>query len=201
MASLPRRLHLKSAIGGLGKAFYQKRFRRSELSPAYLAWLYAIEPADPQVIGSFEEFIHVTDFDRSSFRGYDFRDMFYWEHRMSAWESLSMLGYEAAHETVSPYGNRRVCELLLSAPLKDRLHHRVHTLAIERMWPELLEFTIGPATRRTLEAYAWQMLPYHTQRALRPLALRLLRTRDVRSGSPAGSCRPSLPRGSSDWGA
>jgi hypothetical protein len=77
---------------------------------------------------------------------WDLLDLFYWEHRMGRWQSQSQLEWDIVQETFTPYNNRLLIELLLSAPVANRRapQYRMFKQICQVLWPEVLSFPVNP---------------------------------------------------------
>lgn len=71
-------------------------------------------------------------------------DLLYWEHRMSRWLGLKLLGLDISHNVVCLYNNRRLLRKLLSIPERDRRNSIIFRKIISNLWPQALEFPINP---------------------------------------------------------
>lgn len=136
------RLHLKSNISEVGRAFFRsncKRILPAKPTPADLAARYKVAPRSEFVLGAYTRFIDQVGLKPEAAFNYDIYDLFYWEHTMGAWQSLQTMDLDVAQDTFILYNNRRLLTRMLSVPLKDRLWDRVHIEIIRSLWPELLE--------------------------------------------------------------
>jgi len=136
------RLHLKSNISEIARAYYRSNNRQVlpvRPTPAELAARYKIDTGSEFVIGAFARFVDLVDLKPARTFNYDIYDLFYWEHTMGAWQSLQTMDLDVAQDTFILYNNRRLLTRMLSVPLKDRLWDRVHIEIIRSLWPELLE--------------------------------------------------------------
>lgn len=150
-------LEIRSPVSEIGRAIYCKRLHMDrmpdQLTPRQMSNLYKRNFYDREMLRStdraFRQFIETTGFGRD-FYNYEQHDMFYWEHRNSAWASLSMQDHDVIYEPTVIYNNRDVLKLLLSPPLRDRIADRLHHEIIRYLWPDALQFpfprTNTPAT-------------------------------------------------------
>lgn len=91
---------------------------------------------------AFLEYIETTAFGRD-FYNYEQHDMFYWEHRNSAWASLANQDHDILHDMTVIFNNRDVLKWLLSPPRKDRIADRLHHAIIRYLWPEVLQIPLS----------------------------------------------------------
>jgi hypothetical protein len=82
-----------------------------------------------------------TQFDRLC--GHDPLDMFYWEHRIGTWQVLQLLDFDVVHETILPFGARRLINMMLALPLEDRWPNVLMPRLIRMAWPELLDVPLN----------------------------------------------------------
>lgn len=140
----PDVLHLRSNVAEIGRVFY-KGDRLGEVTPATLTpWWNRDLGDDPDSVATFARFCATTDFTHDSMAGYDPLDIFYWEHRMGTWHAWLCMESDVAHDTFPIYSNRRLLEVMLSAPFEARLEAAVFHRAIASLWPELTEWPINP---------------------------------------------------------
>jgi hypothetical protein len=84
---------------------------------------------------------------KRTLRGYDAWDLLYWEHRLSTWHSRVLLGSDFAFDTATLFNSRRLLELLLSVPLKDRTKGTLFRSFIAKRCPELADVPINPRSK------------------------------------------------------
>jgi|GEM_PF-1721726 len=143
-------LEVKSHVSEIGRAFYCKKMGVESLprllSPRDMSNLYKRNLFDRELLRftdrAFAEFIEVTGFGRD-FYNYEQHDMFYWEHRMSAWGSLANQDHDILHDMTVIFDNRDVLKWLLSPPRKDRIADRLHHEIIRYLWPEVLQVPLS----------------------------------------------------------
>ncbi|MGK5095394.1 hypothetical protein WDW89_25705 [Deltaproteobacteria bacterium TL4] len=75
-------------------------------------------------------------------------DLFYWEHRMGSWLSMSLLEWDCAQETYIPFNCRDLLDLLLSVDQKYRRppDYKLYETMIGLLWKEVLSAPINPET-------------------------------------------------------
>jgi len=120
---LPAAATLFFSIGGeVGTGFYRER-DESAISPALLARKYTTSrfSSDPSLIAKFEEYMDVTDFCEDQLMGYNFYDMFYWEHRLSKWAALGYSEYDLSCIPAVPMNSRRFFAAMHAIPESERL--------------------------------------------------------------------------------
>lgn len=132
-------LHLKSNVSEMGRVSFRRSrttFMPGIVDPFTLARLYGINPRNPFVRGSFRDFIDVADFRQDRFFNYDIYDLFHWEHRLGAWQSLQIMDFDTSHDTFILFNNRHILKKMLGV---HRLRNTLHLRLMEHLWPEVLE--------------------------------------------------------------
>ena len=73
-------------------------------------------------------------------------DLLYWEQRMSKWGAQFPAEQDIAVEEFSPFNNRHLLLLLLSAPAEWRQgpEYRLYRRIIEVLWPECMAVPVNP---------------------------------------------------------
>ncbi len=75
--------------------------------------------------------------------GYSMHDLTYWEVRMSSWAATSLASQEYIHEITIPYNNRRLLDLFLCFPEKERLEDGPHKMLMRRGNPEVADLDVS----------------------------------------------------------
>jgi hypothetical protein len=147
-------VHLRSNISEIGRAFYSKKL--GDLRPLdaqVLLHLYS----HPMIVNKFkeapslrsryieifEDFIEATQFKKAA-EYIDYRDLFYWEHRMGAWHSQVVAESDPGVDTVSLFNCRKILECLLAIDWYDRKSSKLYYYVIETNLPELQQYPINP---------------------------------------------------------
>lgn len=139
-------VEVKSWASEIGRAYYSKRFAgRTNFGP---------KPTPRKCTTMYKVFFHnrrlVRDTDRV-FADYlnrffeqakenpvEWQEQFFWEFRVASWNGLVITGEHSITDTiVIPYNNRRILELLLSAPIEDRVSDAVYSEIRQKMNPEV----------------------------------------------------------------
>ena len=154
LAHLPKGLmEVKTHVSEIGRAFYSKKLGvdrlPARLTPRHMSNLYKRNVLDRASLRfmdrAFAEFVETTGFGRD-FYNYEQHDMFYWEHRMSAWGSLANQDHDVLHDMTVIFNNRDVLKWLLSPPRTDRIADRLHHEIIRYLWPETLQIPLSQKT-------------------------------------------------------
>lgn len=140
------RLHLKSNVSEIGRAFYSgtRAFLPSMPNAEHLARLYMYESKSDFVVNAFQDYIDTLDFNKKRLMNYDPFDMFYWEFRMGGWQAMGLLECDVAQDSFILFNNRHILKSMLSIPITDRRRATLHHELINHMWPETLAVGINP---------------------------------------------------------
>ena len=138
-------MEVKTHVSEIGRAFYCKKLGVSRLphrlQARHMSNLYKRNVLNRDLLRfmdrAFEDFVSTTAFGRD-FYNYEEHDMFYWEHRMSAWGSLANQDHDVLHDMTAIFNNRKVLTWLLSPPRPQRIADRLHHEIIRQLWPEAL---------------------------------------------------------------
>ena len=76
-------------------------------------------------------------------QGYSMHDLVYWEVRMSSWAATSFASQEFFHEITIPYNNRRLLDLFLRFPEKERLVDGPHKRLMRRGNPVVADLDLS----------------------------------------------------------
>lgn len=128
----------------IARCFYYKNKYPKSIDGATLGALAGMKDSS-FAIKHFDEWINNTMAIATDFN-IDILDLFYWEHRMGSWQSMSQLEWDIVQEAFTPYNNRRLLTILLSV---DRTYRKPPDFTlfrgiIQRLWAEALEAEINP---------------------------------------------------------
>ena len=143
-------MEVKTPVSEIGRAIYCKKLGvdrlPQRLAPRHMSNLYKRNLFDRTSLRfmdrAFEEYIETTGFGRD-FYNHEEPDMFYWEHRNSAWASLANQDHDVLHDMTVIFNNRDVLKWLLSPPRPDRIADRLHHAIIRYLWPEVLQIPLS----------------------------------------------------------
>lgn len=115
-----------ATIFGVGGAIITGMYRNTDdrdLRPELLAGKYTNSAfgRDPALVDEFAQWMEFTDFTESALRGYDFYDLFHWEHRMSKWGATGYSEYDLATTPAPVLSSRRLLVAALSLPKQARV--------------------------------------------------------------------------------
>jgi hypothetical protein len=160
-------IHARSNLAEIGRAFWRQHpVMPTQFDPSN--WIdiathqhHRSEPLREEAVRcmlhEMKAFLDVVGYDLSdpanpSLFGYDAWDLVYWEHRMSTWHAQVLLGSDFAFDTSIIFNSRSALDLLLSAPLKDRIKASLFYELVNRRCPEIRDIPINPrAAPRNLE--------------------------------------------------
>jgi hypothetical protein len=141
-------IHIRSNIGEVGRCHYHRTSVGASVttSPAditarELAAMWAHRRVAGPVVDAFEDWKTASRF--RHIRGFDARDLFYWEHRMSCWHSNVVLESDFAFDTHVLFNSRWILERLLAAPFADRCRGTSFAALVTILWPELLAWPMA----------------------------------------------------------
>jgi hypothetical protein len=125
-----------STVTGIGKMVYKER--SASLSPETLARLFTTSEfqKDSRLISAFGDYIEYTQFSYEFLSGYDFYDLFYWEHRLTKWGALSFSEFDLNGFCLSPFNDRFLMEIMLSVDVAHRCNAELQKrfIADNRSW-------------------------------------------------------------------
>ena len=68
----------------------------------------------------------------------DWQEQFFWEFRVPSWNGLVITGeHRYSFDITIPYNNRRILNLLVSAPIQDRINDTVYKRIQNKMNPRI----------------------------------------------------------------
>lgn len=140
-------VHIRSNLAEIGRAFY-RRLNVTYPEPgtaSALARSWRHMGKHQAAVEAFDVWSRKTGlFDVGM--GYDYLDLFYWEHRMPAWYGVLLLESDIAFDTLSLFNARIIFLEMLSAPLADRIDGTVQRELIAMGWPELMAYPVNGKT-------------------------------------------------------
>ena len=138
-------VEVKSWASEIGRAYYSKRFAgRTDfgpMTPRRCTTLYKFFLNDRGLVRETDRvFRDYMDrlFRQDAAAPVEWQDQFFWEFRAPSWNGLDITGdHRVPYDITIPYNNRRILELLLSAPIRDRYADTVYTMIRARMDPAI----------------------------------------------------------------
>ena len=126
------------------KYFGKKKFPKS-LKPRNYTSLYKIFVANRKLVWEtdrhFAEYLKHTKLKENLFN-YDETDFFVWEMMHGGKCGLDIGVMKSCFDITIPYNNRKLLDLLLRVPLKDRISDQLHLDMKKRMNQELYDMNI-----------------------------------------------------------
>ncbi len=159
------RIHLKSTVSEIGEGFYIRHFPPLPdfkiTMPYIFSYFYRIQKLSGLNRDAFKDFIDVTQFHNVVKYGYNYYDMFYWEHRNGCWQSLQIQDFDFCHDIFIIYNNRHILKKLLSVNIMERLECRLHYRIINNLWSEIgkipLNSWVPVTTREKISKTLWSL--------------------------------------------
>ncbi len=138
-------VEVKSWGSEIGRAYFHKRFAKASFpahpTPRYLTSLYKVFLHNRRLVRETDEIFreYLEKYLRpEDLQGFDWIDLFFWEFRVGGWNGLVITGeHRFAFDITIPYNNRHLLELLLGAPLEDRMADRLYTMIRSRTDPKV----------------------------------------------------------------
>lgn len=138
-------VEVKSWASEIGRAYYSKRFHGrtvfGEMTPRKCTTLYKFFFHNRRLVKQtdkvFEKYIR-RYFEQATVNPVEWQEQFFWEFRVPSWNGLVITGeHRYSFDITIPYNNRHIFELLLSAPIKDRILDRVYIRIREKLNPAI----------------------------------------------------------------
>lgn len=136
-------VEIKSWASEIGRAYYSKRFKKKtfprEITAKYLRTLYKVFFYDRVLIKQTDQ-IFDDYMKKYSFAGFsnEWQDLFFWEFRVSSWNSLVITGeHRYSFDITIPYNNRLLLEQLLSVNINERISDTVYSYIRKMNNPQL----------------------------------------------------------------
>lgn len=135
-------IEVKSWASEVGRAYYSKRFdgRRNfgKLpTPRKCTAMYKFFLHDRNLVRQtdrvFSDFLR-RYFEQDSQNPVDWQEQLFWEFRSPSWNGLVITGeHRYSFDITIPYNNRLILELLLSAPIDDRINDTIYKIIRQKM--------------------------------------------------------------------
>ena len=137
-------VEVKSCASENGRAYYSKRFDgRKDFGkkPTTRACttLYKFFLHDRKLVKDtdkvFERYLEKY-FEQAEQNPVEWQEQFFWEFRVPSWNGLVITGeHRYSFDITIPYNNRYLLELLLSAPIEDRIEDNIYAEIRRQMNP------------------------------------------------------------------
>ncbi len=139
-------IEVKSWASEVGRAYYSKRFANRTN--------FGKKPTPRKCTAMYKFFLHnrplvwytdkifkkwLTDyFHQDCNSPIDWQEQLFWEFRVPSWNGLVITGeHRYSFDITIPYNNRKLLELLVSAPIKDRINDTIYSMIRKKMNPEI----------------------------------------------------------------
>lgn len=139
-------IEVKSWASEVGRAYYSKRFNGrkkfgAKPTPRACTTLYKfffhnrrlVKDTDAVFADYLENF-----FEQAAKNPIPWQEQFFWEFRVPSWNGIVITGeHRYSFDITIPYNNRKLLELLVSAPIDDRIEDHVYAEIRKRMNPAI----------------------------------------------------------------
>lgn len=139
-------VEIKSWASEIGRAYYSKRFANRKD--------FGKRPTSRKCTAMYKFFFHkrslvwATDkvfevwlekyFRQDEVNPIDWQEQFFWEFRVPSWNGLVITGeHRYSFDITIPYNNRIIIELLVSAPIEDRINDTIYSMIRTKMNPKI----------------------------------------------------------------
>lgn len=138
-------VEVKSWCSEVGRAYYSKRFngrkKFGKMTPRKCTTMYKFFLHNRKLVRETDKvfkYYIAKYFQRVEKNAIPWQEQFFWEFRMSSWNGNVITGeHRYSFDITIPYNNRLLLQLLVSAPLEDRIEDAIYTAIRERMNPEI----------------------------------------------------------------
>lgn len=134
-------LHIRSNLFEIGRVFWNKK---SECHKAKEILKLSRRDWEVGAKRIFNKYFKETDLIESQTYGYNLLDLFYWEHRCGTWVSEILQGTDFAFNTHSLMNCRKIIELFLSVPFRERVNGTIFQNIIQQKLKEIEDIPINP---------------------------------------------------------
>ena len=145
-------VEIKSWASEIGRAYYSKRFNgRKKFGKTPTArvctTLYKFFLHDRKLVKDtdhmFTEYLGKY-FEQAKMNPIEWQEQFFWEFRVPSWNGLVITGeHRYSFDITIPYNNRILLELLVSAPIEDRINDTIYSEIRKYMNPVIDETGIA----------------------------------------------------------
>jgi hypothetical protein len=137
-------VEVKSWASEVGRAYYSKRFANridfgKNPSPRKCTTMYKFFLHDRSLVyetdNVFKDWL-AKYFQQDKERPIDWQEQLFWEFRVPSWNGMVITGeHKYSFDITIPYNNRKLLELLVSVPIKDRINDSIYTMIRKNMNP------------------------------------------------------------------
>lgn len=137
-AEVPNGLFVRGFGGEVMRGFYQSMGKKiRKISVFQLADTYDVNAGSNITRRLFGDMMDITSFDAPNLHGLDPNDVFYWEHRMGTWGSVSMAEADLAMPSIVGYNSRNLYQTFMRLTGADRSSREAFNIATDRLAPTL----------------------------------------------------------------
>ena len=139
-------IEVKSWASEVGRAYYSKRFHGrknfgKKPTPRACTTLYKFFFHNRKLVENtdavFADYLN-NFFEQAEEAPIPWQEQFFWEFRVSSWNGLVITGeHRYSFDITIPYNNRLLLELLLSAPIDDRIADNIYSKIRRYMNPKI----------------------------------------------------------------
>lgn len=131
-------LFIRGFGGEVMRGFYQSQDKRiTKVNVQQLSNAYDVNAGSRITRGFFEDMMSRVSFTTDSLKGYDPNDIFYWEHRMGTWGSVSMSEADLAMPSMVAYNSRNLFKTFMALPEAVRASRSAFEVATLELAPAL----------------------------------------------------------------
>lgn len=138
-------VEVKSWASEIGRAYYSKRFNKrkkfGKITPRKCTTLYKFFLHDRKLVRETDNvFAQYLDkfFEQAKSNPVEWQEQLFWEFRVPSWNGLVITGeHRTSFDITIPYNNRMLLELLLSAPIEDRIEDTIYSDIRAKMNPAI----------------------------------------------------------------
>lgn len=136
-------VEVKSWASEIGRAYYSKRFngrkKFGKPTPRKLTTMYKFFAHNRQLVRKtdkvFKDYL-MNYFERAKENPIDWQEQLFWEFRVPSWNGRVITGeHRYSFDITIPYNNRMILQLLVSAPIEDRINDTIYKMIRAKMNP------------------------------------------------------------------
>lgn len=136
--AVPNGLFVRGFGGEVMRGFYQAMSNKiSDVTVREVARTYDVNSGSNITRRLFGDMLDRTAFTNANLFGYDPNDIFYWEHRMGTWGSVSQAEADLAMSSVVGYNSRNLFTLFMRLSGPDRTSRAAFEMATDALAPKL----------------------------------------------------------------
>lgn len=170
-------VEVKSWASEIGRAYYSKRFNKrkqfGKITSRKCTTLYKFFLHDRKLVREtdsvFAQYLNKF-FEQAKSNPVEWQEQLFWEFRVPSWNGLVITGeHRTSFDITIPYNNRMLLELLLSAPIEDRIEDTVYRDIRAKMNPAIDATNIAVTNLKHTHNRAIAENIYYTTHSLFPM--------------------------------